>query len=394
MNDKHCFKALDCTLCDIHKCPDWPYGGVTVIHGGDFQQILPVIIKGSKEDIMNASLQQSYLWPKMNIITLHCNVHLDRSEEENAFAEWLLDVSHGCYNAEDGTIALPEHMVTTDLSMFIYKMYGDMFDMPHCPSPTYFLQWAILAPKNIHVQTTNDEILRCMPGNEVTLFSADRMLNKKGSTDTWEANIPLEYLQSLELAALPPSRLKIEEGCPLILLQNLQATQGLCNGTHLILLHAQSHVLEIQILGGDYNGKIALIPWIALIPSAEEGYTFQFKWHQFPVHLAFAMTINKAEGQSLHMVGVDLHVPVFSHGQLYVALSQVTSSHQVYILLPQDSKGRTTNVVYPKVLLDWKNKYLCLLQNSIARFLENYPRHICEGECICHELRHADTQNQ
>ena len=57
---------------------------------------------------------------------------------------------------------------------------------------------------------------------------------------------------------------------------------------------------------------MALIPHIGLIPSTEEGYTFQFKQLQFPVHLAFAMSINKAKGQSLHTVGVDLLVPVFS----------------------------------------------------------------------------------
>jgi ATP-dependent exoDNAse (exonuclease V) alpha subunit len=42
--------------------------------------------------------------------------------------------------------------------------------------------------------------------------------------------------------------------------------------------------------------------------------------HQFPVKLVFTMTINKAQGQSLEEVGVDLQEAVFTHGQLYVAL--------------------------------------------------------------------------
>ena len=110
--------------------------------------------------------------------------------------------------------------------------------------------------------------------------------------------------------------------------------------------------MEVCILGGDHNGDIALIPCIGLIPSTEEGYTFQFKRHQFPVRLAFAMTINKAEGQSLHTVGIDLRQPVFSHGQLYVALSRTTSSHRVHVLLPPNSENKTPNVVYPEALLD------------------------------------------
>ena len=53
------------------------------------------------------------------------------------------------------------------------------------------------------------------------------------------------------------------------------------------------------------------------------------KRHQFPVCLAFALTINKAQGQSVKHIGIDLCVPVFLHGQLYVALSQATSSQNI-----------------------------------------------------------------
>ena len=40
---------------------------------------------------------------------------------------------------------------------------------------------------------------------------------------------------------------------------------------------------------------------------------------QFPIRPAFAMTINKAQGQTLSKCGVLLDEPVFTHGQLYVA---------------------------------------------------------------------------
>ncbi|RPD80444.1 hypothetical protein L226DRAFT_201048 [Lentinus tigrinus ALCF2SS1-7] len=55
---------------------------------------------------------------------------------------------------------------------------------------------------------------------------------------------------------------------------------------------------------------------------------------QFPVGLAFAMSINKAQGQSVKYVGLDLRVPVFTHGQLYVALSRSTSSDHIHVPLP------------------------------------------------------------
>ena len=67
------------------------------------------------------------------------------------------------------------------------------------------------------------------------------------------------------------------------------------------------------------------------------------------MQLAFAISINKAQGQSVKYVGLDLQVPVFSHGQLYVALSRATSSDRVKVLLPARTLAlHTTNVVYPE----------------------------------------------
>ena len=72
---------------------------------------------------------------------------------------------------------------------------------------------------------------------------------------------------------------------------------------------------------------------------------------QFPVRLAFSMTINKSQGQSVTHVGLDLRVPVFSHGQLYVALSRCTSGNRIKVIFPQGSNSTsTTNIVYPELL--------------------------------------------
>jgi ATP-dependent exoDNAse (exonuclease V) alpha subunit len=62
------------------------------------------------------------------------------------------------------------------------------------------------------------------------------------------------------------------------------------------------------------------------------------------------MSINKAQGQTMKKVGIDLRTPVFSHGQLYVAFSRATDSSDVCVLLPPDSDSKAVNVVYPEVL--------------------------------------------
>lgn len=52
---------------------------------------------------------------------------------------------------------------------------------------------------------------------------------------------------------------------------------------------------------------------------------------QFPIRLGSALTINKSQGQSFDSVGVYLTNSVFSHGQLYVALSRVTDTSNLKI---------------------------------------------------------------
>ncbi|XP_049364184.1 uncharacterized protein LOC125828921 [Solanum verrucosum] len=81
MANKFCFEALDRTLRDIlrvkyENSSDKPFGGLTIIFGSDFRQILPVIPKGTRVDILDASLNSSYLWPFFTIYELKQNMQL------------------------------------------------------------------------------------------------------------------------------------------------------------------------------------------------------------------------------------------------------------------------------------------------------------------------------
>jgi hypothetical protein len=62
------------------------------------------------------------------------------------------------------------------------------------------------------------------------------------------------------------------------------------------------------------------------------------------------MTINKNQGQTLNNIGVYFPSPVYSHGQLYVAISQVTSSANIKIFSDQGPDGYMRNVIYKEVL--------------------------------------------
>jgi hypothetical protein len=114
-----------------------------------------------------------------------------------------------------------------------------------------------------------------------------------------------------------------------------------------------NHLLKIQLIIGNHAGEMALIPRITLSPSLT-GLDFAIKLNrrQFPIQLAFAMTINKVQGQTVNHIGIDLWKPVFGHGQLYVAFSHVTSSENIKVLFSNESGGKMTrNIVYNEILL-------------------------------------------
>ena len=234
---------------------------------------------------------------------------------------------------------------------FIHEIYPNLHHITSSKSESsicqYFSRRVILAAKNIDVDVINNTVLQMLPGDAKIYFSADSSFNDAG-----EANnaIPNEYLNTITVPGMPLHRMILKVNCPIILLRNLNPYEGLCNGTRMIVTAMAERVIEAQIRTGTHAGKKAFIPRISLDTSMSAGLGFILHRRQQPIRLGFSMSINKAQGQSLDRVGIYLNDPVFAHGQLYVALSRCTDSHNIRILLPPNSDGQTTNIVYKEVL--------------------------------------------
>ncbi|XP_022003837.1 ATP-dependent DNA helicase PIF1-like [Helianthus annuus] len=166
-------------------------------------------------------------------------------------------------------------------------------------------------------------------------------------------DIPEELLitDSIDPIGMPNHRLVLKVGIPIMLLRNLDQKNGLCNGTRLQVVTLGDRVIEAKVISGSNAGTRTFIPRINLSPS-DKRIPFKLQRRQFPVSVCFAMTINKSQGQSLSKVGLFLRQPVFTHGQLYVALSRVKSMDGLKLLvLDVDWKitNKTTNVVYKEI---------------------------------------------
>ena len=100
--------------------------------------------------------------------------------------------------------------------------------------------------------------------------------------------------------------------------------------------------------GNANANNVVFIPRMALDSDVEDS-PVSFHRLQFPVHLAYGMTINKSQGQTLKHVVLNLSSPVFFHGQLYVALSHCTHPRNIKVLFPDDQDSKVTNVVWNEV---------------------------------------------
>ena len=225
----------------------------------------------------------------------------------------------------------------------IAKVYPYIEQKYHSWPTTFNFGWfsgrAILAPKNDIVEQINCDLLKKIPtGNGYIYKSIDKVMDP-----TEAVNYPAEFLHTIDLPGLPPHNLHLKPGVPIMLLRNLEPPK-LCNGTRLLVKNLRQHVIEAVILDGKYKKDHVFIP---RIPIVTEKLTFKFKRLQFPVRLSFAMTVNKSQGQTLKIAGLDLSYPCFSHGQLYVSCSRVGSPENLYILAPN---GKTNNIVYPEAL--------------------------------------------
>ncbi|XP_050909759.1 uncharacterized protein LOC127123598 [Lathyrus oleraceus] len=313
MANKFCFEALDKSLKDIMsingEASQKIFGGKVVVFCDDFRQILHVIPRGSKSDIIHATINTSYIWDHFKVLKLTKNMHLQSeamtctADDIQIFSEWILKIGDGTvFEPNDGyvEITIPQEFIISNfpdpIKAIVESTYPDLIH--NYQYSNYLQSRAILASTIEVVYDINQYIINLLLGEENEYFSSNSIDGSEATDFDAFEHLKPEFLNALKISRLSNHSIKLKIGTTIMLLHNLDQSEGLCNGTRLSAIRLVNHVIE---------------------------------------------------GQSLDNVGLYY---VFSHDQLYVALSRVKTKEGLKILIhDKDKQARhiITNVVFEEV---------------------------------------------
>jgi hypothetical protein len=338
---KELIEAADVFFQELHDNTD-PFGGLLVVFSGDLRQTLPKLQHGRRGQIANLCFTRSKLFSSFKIMKLQENMRLNNSGYGN-FADYLVQTGNGLPASDDGCVNIPEYVKMNDNLEDLFKfVYGEDLNVLNHQQLS---ESAILAPLNASVRDLNGMALGQLRGDAKLYLSTDDELDGAGNVIT---DLPPEVLNNMYRPGLPVHNLTLKVKALVMCMRNM--SREVCNGTKLQVQKLHQNLIDCTILTGPATGSAISLPRITLTDKSSPD-TVILRRKQFPVSLAYAMTIDKSQGQSLQRVGIALNTPCFAHGQLYTALSRSRDPCSLAIYVPEGniSGRRVKNVVWKEV---------------------------------------------
>ena len=344
-----------------------PFGGVTVVFSGDWRQCLPVVPRAGKAEILRETIKETDVWQHVETFQLTQNMRLKSGVNKKdaakiaQFADYLLKVGEGREETfpeiGEDMIMIPEELKSKaeTLDQFCDEIFPNMNEIVgqglHSDDPTnawteWLMDRAIIVPTNNEANDINKICIEKFPGKERVYKSFDKANNCKE-----EHNYPTEFLNSILVSSIPPHEIKLKVGSPFMLIRTLDPVNGHINGTRYIVKALTDRIIHGEIAHPlKFKGNEIFIPRILFHPK-DKTITFEFERKQFPIRSCFALTSNKAQGQSYKRVGIYMKKEFFSHGQLYVAMSRVRHPDCLSIFKDKSSnQDYMKNVVFKEIL--------------------------------------------
>ena len=330
-----------------------PFGGKVVILLGDFRQTCPVIPRGRKADILNACISRCKFWAQFQVAWLTAPI---RNAKDPALASFVDAIGDGAGPSVDLSFLTR----TTNAEDIITFVYGQNI----VNDPAACLRRCILAPTNAQVDLYNAAVLSLLPSPSCQYHAADSLEEHTQAAEVVntgsDVNSPLpnpdavlDYVRCRRPNGVPDYSLTVKVGGVYRLLRNFSIDQGLVKNIRVMVVGTGSKLVTIRLLQGTQtpgtNTSDILLPRITFKERLQSGHTLCRR--QFPLAPAYASTFHSCQGLTLDCVGVDLTQDVFTHGQLYTALSRIRHRSDAIVRLPTLEYSCTTNVTYKELLI-------------------------------------------
>lgn len=290
--------AIDLSL-RMNRRRHEPFGGVQIIAFGDLLQLAPVV-QGELQEYFSESFETPYFFSAR--VLNHCNWRLleltknYRQGKDPHFFDLLTRLGHN-------------EMTESD-----FEQLNDRLLME---DPDARPELVTLTATNAAASNINSQRLSGLPGKAIRYAAGI-----KGEFD--QMSFPGEEV------------LTLKKGAQVLFLRN-DPDRRWVNGDVGVVEFCDDHEVQVRLRGEVYT--VEPVKWERV------RYTFNHEdnrmaqevagtFKQFPLKLAWAITIHKSQGQTLKQVIVDLGRGAFAHGQVYVALSRCESLAGLWLRRP------------------------------------------------------------
>jgi hypothetical protein len=347
------------------------FEGKVLLLIGDALQITPVVKGGSKSAICASSIycselmQQAKYYQFTKILRLQ-NIEGDPSQAK--YAQLIRCISTNTLPDSD-TITVPPFQVGCDYGEIegVLKLYiPDLQPLFHSVDAVNFCypggfdtnimhESCILAATNKQVDNWNAEVQELNPQPVWNLMSQDSIDTCDDPNNFIAKMVTQEVLNQYEdPSASPPHELKLKINDICILMRAVSKPDKLATNTRVRIFGISTNIVRVSTL--QTTPMYANLPRFVFKLKMPYGKSFEVNRRQFPLRLAYSLSINRSQGQTLDKVVVDLTQPCFMHGHLNVALSRIRKLSNIAIYVHETNYDQannmiiTTNVVYPEIL--------------------------------------------
>ena len=287
------------------------------------------------------------------------------TQEESAqlsYASMLIDVSrnknsHLCQvlqweDEDSAVIGLPtiQYFTEYDHTKAVAWLYPDGQLDP---------QTTILCSSNNSVDNWNAVAQALNPNEGVILLSKDSFAEVDDEKGFISKMITKHVLNTFHKNGIPDHEVTFKVGDVCLITRAIDGL-GIANNSRVRIISIHQYCIEVVTLM-EQEERTLRIPRITFKFRLPYGQSYQLTRMQFPLRLAYAMTFNKSQSQTLQKVLLDITQPPFSHGQLYVALSRVRHCKMISLYVSNDQLHPSSdsptgmmpiirNIVYQDVL--------------------------------------------